>query len=363
MKLLKKGSVKDIYSDTENLLFKFSDRYSIYDWGEMPNSIPSKGLSLLNFTFTTFKFLENSKNWKEWEVESDKLKENYYICKSLNEFRNDGLNTHLIGKTEVDDDSFLSVQKMNIPNVTFKDESWNYSEYEDSTLINTLIPLEVIFRFSIPSGSSLLKRVGDASYLKVLGLSNAPIEGDEFAEPIIEFSTKLEEKDRYIDYDTARDISGMSCVEFESLKSKAILIALRLKDYFLESGLELCDGKFEFSYAEFDSEGKRNIKLIDSIGPDELRLTKDGVQLSKEVLRRFYEDSPWYSDLETAKKKAKDTNRIDWKDICIKDLGSTPDNLKDEQVELVSKMYQGLSLALVNDTKLLNECIPRIKEL
>ena len=50
------GSVKDLIKDdlgseaTENSLgagiFDFSDRYSVFDWGEMPDHIPNKGAAL-----------------------------------------------------------------------------------------------------------------------------------------------------------------------------------------------------------------------------------------------------------------------------------------------------------------------------
>ena len=65
MKLIKSGSVKNIWQqDDQTLCFQFSDRYSIFDWGEMPDLISGKGRSLAIITTEIFNYLENSKNWK-----------------------------------------------------------------------------------------------------------------------------------------------------------------------------------------------------------------------------------------------------------------------------------------------------------
>ena len=53
------GSVKDIYKDGKgNLFFEFSDRYSIFDWGKMPDLIPNKGIALGTMANTFFNLLE-----------------------------------------------------------------------------------------------------------------------------------------------------------------------------------------------------------------------------------------------------------------------------------------------------------------
>ena len=42
------GSVKNIYStdSVSNLIFEFTDDYSVFDWGKMPDAIPRKGEAL-----------------------------------------------------------------------------------------------------------------------------------------------------------------------------------------------------------------------------------------------------------------------------------------------------------------------------
>jgi phosphoribosylaminoimidazole-succinocarboxamide synthase len=58
------GSVKNlsvIEEPTESKsgvgLFEFSDRYSVFDWGEMPDHIPHKGSSLAIITSHFFEIL------------------------------------------------------------------------------------------------------------------------------------------------------------------------------------------------------------------------------------------------------------------------------------------------------------------
>lgn len=112
-------------------------------------------------------------------------------------------------------------------------------------------------------------------------------------------------------------------------------------------GIKLWDGKFEFAFElSKDSEGNRHLQLIDSIGPDELRLTYNGIQLSKENLRRFYRDSEWYKQVEQAKGLAKDRNEQNWKSICVNELKSSPQILTEEQRTAASMMYKTLTNAL-----------------
>ena len=59
------GSVKDLeilQKPTQDLLghgiFTFSDRYSVFDWGEMPDHIPNKGAALCMMAAWNFERLE-----------------------------------------------------------------------------------------------------------------------------------------------------------------------------------------------------------------------------------------------------------------------------------------------------------------
>ena len=86
--------------------------------------------------------------------------------------------------------------------------------------------------------------------------------------------------------------------------------------------------------------------LVDSIGPDELRLTYDGVQLSKECLRQPYRGGAWHTALEQAKKLAKERNTRNWKQICAEELGSQPENLNPQFIEQIAQLYKSLTNAI-----------------
>jgi phosphoribosylaminoimidazole-succinocarboxamide synthase len=342
MKLVKKGSVKDIYTDDKDLFFKFSNRYSIFDWGEMPDQIPRKGDSLLRSASSLFKLLEDKNSWNNWDSGLDK-KMSYYVMSELSKLKENGANTHYLGITSHDGDQFLKVLKCLVPDVVNNDKI-DYSFYK-SRVTKTLVPLEIVFRFGVPSGSSLLKRAANESYLKLIGLDSAPKTGDEFDFPVIEFSTKLESTDRYISYEEAKNIAGLSCSEFEVLRASAVLFALRLKDFFKSYDLKLWDGKFEFGFNEITENGHRDFMLVDSIGPDELRLTNQDVPVSKEIMRKFYRDSEWHKNIESSKDLARIRNVQDWKSICKNEFNSTPEKLQDEDLKLLETMYQCLTFS------------------
>ena len=349
MKLLKHGSVKDIYQvdGNERLVFTFSDRYSVFDWGEMPDCLENKGKSLAFFCSFFFKQLEDAVGWKKWLEKRNE--EGGNLGKRLAQ---KGLKTHFVSaldrhKKPVDDifdghDSIM-VEKCPVPAIFFRRGSYDYSYYKEKRT-HSLVPLEVIFRHGLPTGSSLLKRLGDSDYLKELGLREIPKEGHRFDEPIIEFSTKLEKSDRYISQKEALEIAGMTSGEMATLKKLARLLALRIKDIFEEINVELWDGKFEFSFIPEGDE--RGFKLVDSIGPDEVRLLKHNLHFSKEVFRSFYRDSSWLNSVEKARKLAKEKGVSDWKSICVEELRSRPQRLPEHLKQRGEWIYQSLCNAL-----------------
>ncbi|MBU6475515.1 MAG: phosphoribosylaminoimidazole succinocarboxamide synthase, partial [Alphaproteobacteria bacterium] len=294
--IIYKGSVKDVRGKVgvSPYIFEYSDRYSIYDWGRMPDLLEHKGESLAFLAWFFFDYLGKK-----------------------------GVRHHLLGRPE---GRCLSVQPVDV--FKPKDETkngklvWDYARYQ-SRPVNALVPLEVIFRFGVPEGSSLLKRTADPSYCKEIGRAAAPQTGDMFAHPVIECSTKLENKDRYISRAQAAEIAGLNAAELANLLKLAADAATHLKDCFDGIGVTLWDGKFEFAFTE-EKDGARGFMLVDSIGPDELRLTLDGMHLSKEMLRAQYKNTPWLAALEKAKALADERGEKDWKKICTEELGQSP---------------------------------------
>jgi phosphoribosylaminoimidazole-succinocarboxamide synthase len=348
------GSVKNIRGEEGKspYIFEYSDRYSVFDWGGMPDELEDKGKSLAYMAWMFFDILGDAQRWRSWEL-APNLKEMFEGNEVLTDLRENGAIHHCISL--VDDNgqevkeltTNLAVQAVNVyrpPSETVDGVlKWDYSKYQEK-LTSALVPLEVIFRFGVPAGSSLMKRVKDMDYVQSLGLEVAPKEGDRFDFPVVEWSTKLETTDRYITHKHAKDIAGLNDVEIKRLKDLVSIMAVRLKDIFAEVGVELWDGKFELAFAdELDADGNRKFMFVDSIGPDELRLTYKGQQLSKENLRHCYRDSAWYEGVEKAKVLADERGEKDWKKICIEELNLTPPHLEKEVVEKFSQMYKGLA--------------------
>lgn len=234
------GSVKDLYlfreKGIEYVLMKFTDCFSVFDIGRMPNTIPGKGKNLARFS--------------------------KYIYEALNKTFKTSCADHL--KTQ-EDEIILRYFKAYKP--VLHNEVYDYHE-NTAHKNNKMIPLECIFRYGVPQGSSLIKRGYQPNTI--------------FDEPLVEFTTKYEKKDRLLTLDEAFQISGIERKYFDALIEYTKEISLFLKDLFEKKQLRLWDGKFEFAIDEHN-----NILLADVITPDELRMDLDGEILSKQLLRNF----------------------------------------------------------------------------
>ena len=60
------GSVKKIrgVEGRSPWLFDFSDHYSLFDWGKMPDPLPLKGKSLALMTLALYDHLSSPNSWK-----------------------------------------------------------------------------------------------------------------------------------------------------------------------------------------------------------------------------------------------------------------------------------------------------------
>lgn len=291
--LMYEGSVKRIYSSQvpADLIFEFTDDYSVFDWGKMPDTIPHKGEGLAKLTAALFQRLEKH-----------------------------GIKTHY---RDFDGHHSVLVQKIGVyrpERITEKGR--NYYTYPKTMTKPFLIPLEVVFRFEVCAGSSFIKRHPEQNYQI----------GHKFQKPYIEMFTKLEDKDRPLTNDEALKISGLTPGQFEQVIIKTAQVAELLKTWFAEKDIRLMDGKLEWGLSENDE-----IILVDAIGPDEMRLEKNGVQLSKEVLRDYYRPTAWYEELEKAKVEGETKGFANWKSLV-----KPPPPLPSELKNLVSQMYKGL---------------------
>jgi len=308
--LVHKGSTKDVYQKGSNFLFKFSDRYSVFDWGEMPDHLNGKGSALAEFTKILYADLAHH-----------------------------GIKHHLIN----------SETSRNEIEVT------PFSVIRDGSSIankeNVFIPLEVIFRMGFAKGSSLRKKTTPSEWTDA-GYDRVYSELEMFNTPMIEFTTKLERFDRPLTHKEARELSGLNDGEWKSLLQVTNSVALLLKNKFEKSGITLWDGKIELAAGAYHGPD-REIVLVDSIGPDELRLTKNNIQLSKEIIRQYYRQTEWYSQLE----KVKDKHGVEFKEFI-----SPPPALPKEFKTAVEEMYILLPELLQNSGELkLQKLMQRLK--
>ncbi len=309
------GSVKDLKvlepageSAPGKGVFRFSDRYSVFDWGEMPDLIPRKGEAITMLAAYFFEKLqgEGIKTHYAGLVEDGRTKK-------LDE----------MGKPSAE----MEVTLLNVIKPAVSGGVYDYSPYKTAKEC-FLIPLEVIYRNSLPAGSSVFKRLKEGDITPAgLGLSSEPEPGKKLNPPILDVSTKLEITDRYITWAEASEISGLSADETDNLKSAALKLNGIITDEFSRIGLVNEDGKFEFGFGP-----GRELMAVDVLGTlDECRFTWNGLPVSKEIARLYYRNTPWHRAVEAAKKE----DRENWKSICELEPEPLSGNLK----SLISAVY------------------------
>lgn len=313
MELLYAGSVKNLYlaEGGEHLWFEYTDDYSVFDWGKMPDTIPGKGEVLARLGEWFFRALEDPEQWR-----AAGLAENPAIKPWL------PIHHHFVERQG----NRLKVVRVEVPKIRPGQVGGSaVYDYSYPSAARQLLPLEVIFRFGVPAGSSLLQRKDWYPF--------DIFEGAEFAEPLVEFSTKLESKDRMVSYQEAALILKGQLGLLEQIHGKTLAVAAFLKHAFAKRGLKLWDGKLEWAHVD------GRVTLVDSIGPDELRVGEGELVFSKQFLRDFYLGSPWEAALSKAKKLAAERGSADWKTITEKELGARPGPLAAPYREAAQALY------------------------
>jgi len=297
------GSVKNLTVQkeaTENSLglgvFEFTDDYSVFDYGKMPDTIPEKGEALCR---------QSAYNFKELEKKF-------------------GIKTHF--------KKLVSGTKMQVQLVRVLMPQDNQISEETR---NYLIPLEIIFRNSLPDGSSVFKRIESGELTPdVLGLDSIPLPGHKFEKAFIDVSTKLEPTDRYLSWDEAMEMSKITEDQLYDLRETT----LNINDFITEKaqsiGLEHADGKVELAIGP-----KNELILVDVCGTlDENRFLWNGIHVSKQVARDYYKTTPWAKELEDAKNNG--VEKVNWK---------APEPLPSDLKEIISNMYKGVCEAWIGE--------------
>jgi phosphoribosylaminoimidazole-succinocarboxamide synthase len=287
VKLVARGSNKDIYEipgEANHLAFKFSGRISVFDVGALPEEIPGRPESLSLFARAVAEHFE-----------ARGVPQAY--------------------------DSALSKK-----HGVFVQKRVSHPRVREAGTGPVFVPLEVIVRWGVPVGSSLVKK-DPARY---------PV-GSRFEKAAVDYTTKLEAQDRAVDRTEAQSLCPAG-LDLDVLENFVLDTAEIVKGFFASKGLEIWDAKFELGY---DPEA-RKLFLVDAVTPDEIRLTLKGfdrVPLSKELLRFWLRQTAWFD--EVAARKAR--GGADWK----QGLSRAP-RLGAWRLNALSKIYQGLAELVSN---------------
>jgi phosphoribosylaminoimidazole-succinocarboxamide synthase len=309
------GSVKDLtilekptVERPGRARFTFSNRYSVFDWGEMPDQLESKGAAIALLSAYFFEKLEQQ-----------------------------GVATHYLGLVEdgavkklkelKKPCDLMEIKLLRVVRPELKGDHYDYSVYKNEKG-GYLIPLEVIYRNCLPAGSSVFKRLSSGQLKPAdLGLDRMPEPGQKLAQPIYDVSTKLEITDRYLTWEEAGMIAGLKEKELADLKNLTGAVNKIITEEFSKEGLLNEDGKIEAGLG-YD----RKLMLVDVIGTlDECRFSYEGMPVSKEIARIYYRKSAWFDAVEEAKKK----DRQNWKSICK----VAPEKLLPRLKTLIEQIY------------------------
>jgi phosphoribosylaminoimidazole-succinocarboxamide synthase len=379
-----RGSVKDVLTGGVDAkgkpvaVFAYSDAYSVFDWGKMPDLLAKKGEALTLIAAEIFERVGRAETWQEFSrsAGAQRLRRGNRFGAAFNELgellQKEGLRTHYLGV--VDSSSLQAsgevIRPQHLSDLHAPVDQMVVSEVKVACPVVSqvmgrqvpdyfpcreaeaprLIPLEVVFRFSCPQGSSLRSRVSaNPSLLAELGFGGYELGPEEaptvFDFPVLELFTKLESTDRSVGLSEGLAISGLNASQLQELMLSTAWIAGWLRARFEKLGIELADGKLEWGLWP-----NGRLALVDAIGPDELRLlggspsgSSSGevgrkTQLSKEALRSYYRTTEWYRHLQKAKAEASLRGQSDWK-RGIPEAPPLPQEFK----EIMTHLYQALA--------------------
>jgi phosphoribosylamine--glycine ligase len=368
--LLKRGSVKNLRgplpgsipgssSGKNEIVFEFTNDFSVFDWGKMPDPIPGKGKALLELAAHLFRELAHPSSWKgffrskdaEAFLASAPAKFENYLPELRRELESVGMRSCFRGVyvgPSGESEGLLVERLAILPPREIKEEGKVRFDYRDvaENTPGALIPLEVVFRHALTDKSSFFERNPDTD-LKP---------GHRFTAPLIECFTKLEPTDRFIATEAeARVVGRINEPTRVELEVRTTLLSLWLKRECALRELELIDGKFEWG---LDRQGR--VVLADAIGPDELRLVErrrgfnldpadptKPARLSKEFLREYYRESEWFREISALKKS--DELAPGWQ----KTVRAEVPRLPEEALRRATGLYRGLERRFRPETVLL----------
>ncbi|MFC9249962.1 phosphoribosylaminoimidazolesuccinocarboxamide synthase [Amycolatopsis thailandensis] len=226
-------------------IFDYTDHYTVFHYGRMPDTLPGKGEATCRMAAATFAMLE--------------------AARVRTHFR------RVLPPTRIEFDLAL------VPRATDGPPTAPNGNY--------LLPVQVIVRTELPQGSSVHRRLATGeTTLAQLGLAAIPDPGEPLREPIVEYATTRTPVNRFLDPADAQRLTGLDTARFGLLRRTALTVTRLLARHARDRGITYADGKLEFL---LDSDG--GLVLADSPGtPDESRLLAAGVHCGKQLLRNWY---------------------------------------------------------------------------
>jgi phosphoribosylaminoimidazole-succinocarboxamide synthase len=226
-------------------VFEYTDNYTVFHYGRMPDLIPGKGEAICRMAVINFMMLEEA-----------------------------GVPTHFrrfIAPNRIEFDL------ARVPGLEAGAPAPDARSY--------LVPVQVIFRNELPQGSSVHRRLAAGTVMPSdLGLRNVPAVDEELEHPLIEYATTREETNRFISLSEAQRLAGLSDERFQEMGDITMKVNEVITGHARELGLRHSDGKVEYLVS-----GDARIVLADSPGtPDESRLMYGGVHCGKQVIRDWY---------------------------------------------------------------------------
>ncbi|WP_142857969.1 phosphoribosylaminoimidazolesuccinocarboxamide synthase [Salinigranum halophilum] len=342
-------SVKEIHVDREPRegelgagTFYFTDDYSVFDWGQMPDRIPEKGAALCTMGAANFELLDVNHIPTHYRGVYETSDSGEGEPKELGECASPPRT--------------MAIELARVPDLPTDGEAYDYEAFHAAAGDGYVVPLEIVFRNTVPEGSSLRRRRSPAEF--DLPYETWPDEVVDLPEPIVEFSTKFEEQDRYLSRTEAEAIAGQASLD--RLEELALGVNTVVTMRAEQTGFTHEDGKIEVVYDD------GTLKVADVVGTfDENRFSYQGQELSKEVVRQYYRrtDPDWVDAVSAAKAEAREQGVADWRSLCEE----SPDPLPAEVIEVVSDVYTAGTNTYTDfdwfDAPALDEVVEAVEEL
>ncbi len=291
MKLLRKGKVKEVYDNGENLLFVFTNQISVFD-KIIPSLVPDKGASLARTSAYWFSLAERM-----------------------------GIKNHFIS---LEGGNRMIVKKFKIIEGKVSSNERNY-----------LIPLEFVMRYYVAGSLNDRIEKGKIDYRNI-GFKNKPRYGEKLPVPVFEMTTKFEKTDRLLDEVEAMEIAGISRHDIENIREMILKMDDKINSEVSKRGLIHADGKKEFAL-----DNERNPVIVDTFGTaDEDRFWERDeyengniVEKSKESVRQYYRAIGYYDDLMKARSSG----------ITEPPIPALPEKMIEETSSLYRSLYERIT--------------------